>query len=111
MNGVGGVTRSAARIAALCRRELQTIFTSPLAYVFIVIFLGLTGGLTFFFGGLGLSYIYRIYMVNKYVERRKRIALVATIASGVLVAFIWFYVMMFLLFPNYLYEMGIRGII
>ena len=51
MNGVGGVTRSAARIAALCRRELQTIFTSPLAYVFIVIFLGLTGGLTFFFGG------------------------------------------------------------
>ena len=47
MNGVGGVTGAAARIAALCRRELQTIFTSPLAYVFIVIFLGLTGGLTF----------------------------------------------------------------
>jgi len=67
--------------------------------------------MTFFFGGLGLSYIYRIYMVNKYVERRKRLALIATIASGVLVVFIWFYIMMFLLFPNYLYEMGIRGII
>jgi len=67
--------------------------------------------MTFFFGGLGLSYVYRIYMINKYVERRKKIALLATIASGVLVALIWFYVMMFLLFPNYLYEMGIKGII
>ncbi len=45
------MTGTAMRIAALCRRELQTIFTSPLAYVFIVIFLGLTGGLTFFLGG------------------------------------------------------------
>jgi hypothetical protein len=45
------------------------------------------------------------------VERRKRMAIIATAASGVLVVFIWFYVMMFLLFPNYLYEMGIRGII
>jgi len=45
------MTGTAMRIAALCRRELQTIFTSPLAYVFIVIFLGLTGGLAFFLGG------------------------------------------------------------
>ncbi len=45
------MTGSAIRIAALCRRELQTMFASPLAYVFIVIFLGLTGGLTFFLGG------------------------------------------------------------
>lgn len=31
-------------------RELAAYFTSPLAYVFIVIFLALAGGLTFFFG-------------------------------------------------------------
>jgi ABC-2 type transport system permease protein len=40
-----------ARTFAICRRELQTIFASPLAYVFIVIFLALSGSLTFFLGG------------------------------------------------------------
>ena len=34
----------------ICRRELSAYFTSPVAYVFIVIFLALAGGLTFFFG-------------------------------------------------------------
>ena len=34
----------------VARRELAAYFTSPLAYVFIVIFLALAGGLTFFFG-------------------------------------------------------------
>ena len=34
----------------ICRRELAAYFTSPVAYVFIVIFLALAGGLTFFFG-------------------------------------------------------------
>jgi ABC-2 type transport system permease protein len=38
-------------IAILCRRELAGYFNSPLAYVFIVIFLALAGGLTFFVGG------------------------------------------------------------
>ncbi len=38
------------RIYTICRRELHTSFTSPLAYVFIVIFLALSGGLTFFLG-------------------------------------------------------------
>jgi ABC-2 type transport system permease protein len=38
-------------IAILCRREFAAYFTSPLAYVFIVIFLALAGGLTFFVGG------------------------------------------------------------
>ena len=32
------------------KRELAAYFTSPLAYVFIIIFLGLAGGLTFFLG-------------------------------------------------------------
>jgi len=35
----------------ICRRELASYFASPLAYVFIVIFLALAGGLTFFVGG------------------------------------------------------------
>ena len=33
------------------KRELSAYFTSPLAYVFIVIFLALTGAFTFFIGG------------------------------------------------------------
>ena len=37
-------------IAIIGRRELAAYFTSPLAYVFIVIFLGLAGGLTFYLG-------------------------------------------------------------
>jgi len=37
-------------IAIIGRRELAASFTSPLAYVFIVIFLGLAGGLTFYLG-------------------------------------------------------------
>jgi ABC-2 type transport system permease protein len=37
-------------IAIIARRELAAYFTSPLAYVFIVIFLGLAGGLTFHLG-------------------------------------------------------------
>jgi ABC-2 type transport system permease protein len=37
-------------IGLICRRELAAYFSSPLAYVFIVIFLALSGGLTFFVG-------------------------------------------------------------
>ena len=35
----------------ISRRELGSYFTTPLAYVFIVIFLALTGAVTFYFGG------------------------------------------------------------
>jgi ABC-2 type transport system permease protein len=38
-------------ILTIGRRELAAYFASPLAYVFIVIFLALAGGLTFFLGG------------------------------------------------------------
>jgi ABC-2 type transport system permease protein len=38
-------------ILTIGRRELSAYFASPLAYVFIVIFLALAGGLTFFLGG------------------------------------------------------------
>jgi ABC-2 type transport system permease protein len=37
-------------IQVICRRELAGYFATPLAYVFIVIFLGLAGILTFFVG-------------------------------------------------------------
>jgi len=37
-------------VMTICRRELNAYFSSPLAYVFIVIFLALSGGLTFFVG-------------------------------------------------------------
>ncbi len=39
-------------IAIIFRREMAGYFTTPLAYVFIVIFLVLAGALTFFSGGL-----------------------------------------------------------
>ncbi len=38
-------------IATLTRRELAAYFASPLAYVFVVIFLTFAGGLTFYVGG------------------------------------------------------------
>ena len=37
-------------IGALCRRELQSYFATPVAYVFIVIFLVLMGTFTFYLG-------------------------------------------------------------
>jgi len=39
-------------ILAICRRELRAYFTTPLAYVFIVVFLALNGATTFYFGNL-----------------------------------------------------------
>ena len=38
-------------IFIIAKRELGTYFGTPLAYVFIVIFLALTGALTFYLGG------------------------------------------------------------
>jgi len=37
---------------AICKRELKAYFTTPLAYVFIVIFVALNGATAFYFGGL-----------------------------------------------------------
>ena len=36
---------------AICKRELQSYFSTPLAYVFIVIFVALNGASAFYFGG------------------------------------------------------------
>ena len=38
-------------VAVIVRRELASYFASPLAYLYIMIFLALSGGLTFFLGG------------------------------------------------------------
>ncbi|MGH8166421.1 MAG: ABC transporter permease, partial [Woeseiaceae bacterium] len=38
-------------VAALFRRELRSYFVTPVAYVFIVIFLVLMGTFTFYLGG------------------------------------------------------------
>jgi len=38
-------------IAAIAKRELKGYFSTPVAYVFIVIFLALSGALTFYVGG------------------------------------------------------------
>jgi ABC-2 type transport system permease protein len=37
-------------VISICKRELVAYFSTPLAYVFIVIFLGLAGAVTFYFG-------------------------------------------------------------
>ncbi len=39
------------RIAAVARRELRSYFSTPVAYVFIVIFVAMSGALTFYVGG------------------------------------------------------------
>jgi ABC-2 type transport system permease protein len=39
------------RSIAICKRELRAYFSTPLAYVFIVIFVALNGATAFFFGG------------------------------------------------------------
>jgi ABC-2 type transport system permease protein len=38
-------------VSAVFRRELRSYFATPVAYVFIVIFLMLAGAFTFYFGG------------------------------------------------------------
>ncbi|MPY69872.1 MAG: ABC transporter permease subunit [Alphaproteobacteria bacterium] len=37
---------------AICRREVRAYFTTPLAYVFIVVFVALNGATAFYFGNL-----------------------------------------------------------
>ncbi|MYG53193.1 MAG: ABC transporter permease, partial [Rhodospirillaceae bacterium] len=46
---------SAARtVAVVFRREFAAYFASPVAYVFLIVFLALAGALTFFFGNFFL---------------------------------------------------------
>lgn len=45
-------TKSMGTSLAICLRELKSYFTTPLAYVFIVIFVAMNGATAFFFGAL-----------------------------------------------------------
>jgi len=67
--------------------------------------------MAFFFGGLGLSYLFRVSLIRRYVEVNRRNIILWTAISGFLNGVFWFYLQMLLLFPNYLYEMGIVSII
>ena len=60
----------------------------------------------FFFGGLGLSYINRIRTFSSS-EAYNRRDIAFMVASGIVIGIIWFLLMVFLLFPNYLYEYGV----
>ncbi|MDZ7643083.1 MAG: ABC transporter permease [Woeseiaceae bacterium] len=51
MSSVVAETSSASVVRALFRRELRSYFVTPVAYVFIVIFLVLMGTFTFYLGG------------------------------------------------------------
>lgn len=64
-----------------------------------------------FFGGLGASYLFRISLIRRYVDVNRRNIILWTAVSGVLNGVFWFYLQMLMLFPNYLYEMGIVSII
>ena len=44
-------SRAASPVLAVFRRELASYFATPVAYVFIVIFLVLSGAFTFYLGG------------------------------------------------------------
>jgi len=65
----------------------------------------------FFFGGLGLSYLFRVSLIKKYVEVNRRNIMLWTTMSWILNGIFWFYLQMLLLYPNYLYQMGIISII
>jgi len=64
-----------------------------------------------FFGGLGLTYIVRAFMIKRYIETNKRKILLWTIISGALTGLFWFYLLTIILFPNYLFQIGIVSIL
>ena len=65
----------------------------------------------FFFGGLVLSYLLRTYIINKYLEVNKKKILLWTVSSGALNGVFWFFLLMLILFPNYLFQIGIISLI
>jgi hypothetical protein len=65
----------------------------------------------FFFGGLGLSYVYRGLIIKRYVRFERSKILSGTIISGAVNLVFWFYLLMFVLFPNYLFELGIGSLL
>ena len=78
---------------------LNSFVEIPYDYAFFVFVL-------FFFGGLILSLGYRLLMFKGTVVEGRGRLIALTAVSGVLVILIWFFLLTFVLFPNYLYEYG-----
>ncbi len=91
-------------ISQLMYASIHMLFHVPYTIAFHMFIL-------FFFGGLGITYLFRISLIRKYVHVNRRNIILWTAVSGVLNGIFWFYLQMFMLFPNYLYEMGIVFII
>jgi predicted AlkP superfamily pyrophosphatase or phosphodiesterase len=89
----------------------QLIFTSIHMLIHIPYDITFHVYFALFFGGLGVSYLFRVIMINRYIEANRRGIIIWTAISGVMNGFFWFYLLMFIMFPNYLYEMGIAAII
>ena len=49
-------------------------------------------------------------MIRRYVENNRRVIL-WTLMSGVLNEIFWFYLLMIVMFPNYLFEIGKTAIV
>jgi len=91
-------------LSQLAYASIHTLFLVPYTIAFHVLML-------FSFGGLFLSYLFRIYLIRRYVEVNRRNIILWTALSGLIHGVFWFYLQMTLLYPNYLYEMGIATII
>jgi len=65
----------------------------------------------FFFGGLIMSYFVRCLLQNKFVQIFKRKIIYGTIVSGIINIILWFYLLLFFLFPNYLFDFGFGTIL
>jgi hypothetical protein len=91
-------------ISQLIYASIHMLFHVPYTIAFHMFML-------FFFGGLGVTYLFRISLIRRYVEVNRRNIILWTAISGVLNGVFWFYLQMLMLFPNYLYEIGIVSII
>lgn len=93
----------ALTVSQLLFSSISMMFKIPYFLVFEIF-------IAFFFGGLGVSYVYRILIIKHHVVDGRRGVMASMIISGVLTAIAWFYLLMFVLFPSYLHEYGIRSI-
>mgnify|MGYP003399599875 CR=1 FL=1 len=79
-----------ANIKTIAKRELAAYFTSPLAYVFIVIFLLLCGFFTFMIGGL---WGYQYYRPDHYASVQPFLAAYVLLLAFAYHAWTWFRIM------------------
>ena len=84
--------------------SLNLLIRIPYNYSFHVFIL-------FFFGGLIISYFVRCLLQNKFIPIFKRKIILGTIISGIVNIILWFYLLMFFLFPNYLFGLGFGTIL